>query len=202
VNEYILKENKIEPNAFEIQFSVYRNYNSDKDKILQTSPWESKPNNLRAFMDNIDPEGGWGNEAVEIGLWHVFQEAQNGTVTQVILIGDRPANSKQEVSEKRLEFGESYWQNTKFAAPTDCDSEVNHLVQHGIRVNAFYVEDTAKSLFTDIARKTGGRSEMLDINSPVGAEMLTNLVTEEILRSVAGDTLVEAYRTKFNKGYK
>jgi len=45
----------------------------------------------------------------------------------------------------------------------------------------------------------------LDINSPSGAEILTNLVTVEVLRNVGGkekgDSLVEAYRTKFIKTY-
>jgi len=198
----ILKSNKIEPNAFEMQFSVYRNYNSFEDKILQTSPWESKPDNLRTFMDNIEPEGGWGNEAIEIGLWHANQEAASGTVNQVILIGDKPANTKNEVISKRREKGEKYWTKTKFTAPKFYETELNLLATNGIRVHTFYVDDDSKTVFTEIANKTNGRCEKLDINSSAGAEMLTNLVTEEILRSVAGDSLVEAYRTKFNKGYK
>ena len=38
--------------------------------------------------------------------------------------------------------------------------------------------------FKEIADATGGRSELLDINSSGGADMLTDLVTREILRNV------------------
>jgi hypothetical protein len=45
----------------------------------------------------------------------------------------------------------------------------------------------------------------LDINSSKGAEMLTDLVTEEILRNCGGiskgNTLVEAYRKTYGKSY-
>ncbi|CAF2387971.1 unnamed protein product [Rotaria sp. Silwood2] len=41
----ILKENKIDEDSFEVQFVVYRNYNSREDKILQHSPWETKHDN-------------------------------------------------------------------------------------------------------------------------------------------------------------
>ena len=44
---------------------------------------------------------------------------------------------------------------------------------------------------------------MLDINSPAGSQILTDLVTEEVLRNVGGasrgNTLVQAYRSKFKK---
>jgi hypothetical protein len=64
----------------------------------------------------------------------------------------------------------------------------------------------AEKLFKEIATASKGRSELLDINSPTGSQMLTDLVTEEILRNVGGtrngDALVEAYRSKFGKSYK
>ncbi|CAF4680899.1 unnamed protein product, partial [Rotaria sp. Silwood2] len=43
----ILKDHEINSNSFQIQFFVYRNYNSREDKILQSSSWETKPHNLR-----------------------------------------------------------------------------------------------------------------------------------------------------------
>jgi hypothetical protein len=36
-----------------MQFAVYRNYNVSAEKLLQYSGWESKPQNLRQFMDSI-----------------------------------------------------------------------------------------------------------------------------------------------------
>ncbi|CAF4350286.1 unnamed protein product, partial [Rotaria magnacalcarata] len=82
----ILKDHKMDSNSFQLQFAVYRNYNSLEDKLLQSSPWETKPNNLRAFMNTIGVEGGWVNEAIEIGLWHANQEHEREPITQVILI--------------------------------------------------------------------------------------------------------------------
>ncbi|CAF4349492.1 unnamed protein product, partial [Rotaria magnacalcarata] len=82
----ILKDHKMDSNSFQLQFAVYRNYNSKEDKLLQSSPWETKPHNLRAFMNTIGVEGGWVNEAIEIGLWHANQEHEREPITQVILI--------------------------------------------------------------------------------------------------------------------
>jgi hypothetical protein len=46
---------------------------------------------------------------------------------------------------------------------------------------------------------------MLDINSRVGSDMLTDLVTEEILNNIGGQSrgkdLVTVYRKKFPKSY-
>ncbi|MBX9585798.1 MAG: hypothetical protein K2X50_00940 [Gammaproteobacteria bacterium] len=202
----ILKDNGFAPDAFELQFSVYRNYSSGNDLLLQTSTWETKPSNLRAFMDRIQPEGGQGNEAIEIGLWHASEEARNGEITQVILIGDANPNTAQDVTIKRGGKGEAYWRQTKFAAPTFYMNELQVLKANEIPVHSFYVARSAESSFRQIAQETGGRSEFLDVNSPDGAAMLTNLVTEEILRSVGGDNrgddLVQAYRAKFARSYK
>ena len=75
-----------------------------------------------------------------------------------------------------------------------------------IPIHAFYVAQDAAANFKEIAHATGGRSTLLDINSPAGADMLTDLVTREILRNVGGEekgaALVEAYNKKFLKSYK
>jgi hypothetical protein len=104
----ILKELGIPENAFQMQFVVYRNYSSGPKLILQHSSWESDPKELRAFMATIQPNGGQGNEAIEIDLWHAANEAQSG-ISQVILIGDAPANTEQEVGSKR---NDSHWEKS------------------------------------------------------------------------------------------
>ena len=63
-----------------------------------------------------------------------------------------------------------------------------------------------KNNFREISGSTG-RCEELDINSSAGAETLTNLVNEEILRNVGrtngrGDALVDAYRVKYEKSFE
>ncbi|CAF1573592.1 unnamed protein product [Didymodactylos carnosus] len=156
-------------------------------------------------MNKIEVEGGWGNEAIEIGLWHANRENERENITQVILIGDAPPNTKNEVNEKKQRYGQSFWEKTKFAQSTYYEDELAKLKVDGIPVHAFFVEQRAEESFKKIAKETGGRCEMLDINSSSGSEMLTDLVTEEILRNVGGslkgDALVEAYRNKFGKSY-
>jgi hypothetical protein len=53
---------------------------------LQQSTWETKPQTLINFLWAIKTEGGWGNEAIVIGL---FQANQEKNLSQVILIGDQ-----------------------------------------------------------------------------------------------------------------
>jgi hypothetical protein len=199
----ILKDNNISSDSFQIQFAVYRNYNSREDKILQSSPWETRPDNLRAFMNTIEVEGGMGNEAIEIGLWHANKENERDNITQVILIGDAPPNTKDDVNKKRQRLEENYWKTTKFAQPTYYEDELAKLISNSIPVHAFFVESRAKESFKAITSPTGGRCEMLDINSPSGSQILTDLVTKEILRNVGGlskgDALVKAYTDKFGK---
>ncbi|CAF4273892.1 unnamed protein product [Rotaria magnacalcarata] len=201
----ILKDHKMDSNSFQLQFAAYRNYNSKEDKLLQSSPWETKPHNLRAFMNTIGVEGGWVNEAIEIGLWHANQEHEREPITQVILIGDAPPNSLEEVATKRGKFGKKYWKNTRFAKETYYEQELGKLMTNNISVHAFYVEKRAEEKFHEIATRTGGRCAMLDINSSLGSDMLTNLVTEEILNNIGGlskgKDLVTAYRKKFSKSY-
>ncbi|CAF4711773.1 unnamed protein product, partial [Rotaria sp. Silwood2] len=93
----VLKEEELASDAFRMQFAIYRNYNSKEKKILEASSWEEKPKNLGAFMSSIRPEGGWQEEAIEIGLWHASNESETQEfISQIILIGDAPANTEQQ----------------------------------------------------------------------------------------------------------
>ncbi|CAF0951758.1 unnamed protein product [Rotaria sp. Silwood1] len=111
--------------------------------------------------------------------------------------GDTLPNTKNEVNEKRNYYGEKYWKGTKFARPTYYKDELEKLKAHRIPVHAFFIEQRAEAVFKQIVNETGGRCEMLDINSSSSSQMLTDLVTEEILRNVRrstkGNALVEAY---------
>ena len=201
----ILNDEGMDPQSFQLQFVVYRNYSNAQDKLLQSSSWETKPQNLRAFMNTIDVEGGMGNEAIEIGLWHANQEHLREAISQVILIGDAPPNTIDEVKRRRENFGQTYWKKTKFAEPTFYLNELERLIVENIPVHAFYVEQLAEEKFREIAKRSHGRCELLDINSSAGSDMLTDLVTEEILNNVGGQLkgqkLVKAYRKKFPKSY-
>jgi hypothetical protein len=201
----VLAEKGLPSDAFQMQFAIYRNYNSAENKILQVSPWNSKASNLRAFMDTIGPEGGWGNEAIEIGLWHAVKESEMpDLISQVILIGDAPANSQNEITQKRAHFGENYWKTTRFDKPTYYASELKKLKDKNIPIHAFYLTSSAKKNFEEIARETSGRCEQLNIHSAQGAELLTDFVTEEVLRKTGGDegdAIVELYRAKYVKSF-
>ncbi|CAF3193876.1 unnamed protein product [Rotaria sp. Silwood2] len=199
----ILKEQMLPSDIFQLQIVIYRNYNSKENKILQASSWETKANNLRAFLNTINPEGGWGREAIEIGLWHAVKKSETkNSISQVILIGDAPPNTQADVNEKRANLGQAYWKKTRFSKPIYYEYELQKLKEKNIPVHAFYLISYAKSDFRKIAKETGGRYEYLDIHSSSDAESLTDFVTEEILRSAAGDQeddAVELYRSKYSK---
>jgi len=138
----ILMEHNIKE-PFEMQFAVYRNYNAKL--VLEYSPFESRPNNLKSFMNSISVDGGYGPEAIEIGLWHVNQVKD---VSQVILIGDAPAQSKEETIENRSSYkGENYWRTTEYKDVLDYQEE---LAKIKVPIHCFYVDEYAKKNFLNI----------------------------------------------------
>jgi hypothetical protein len=197
----ILIEKKLPSDTLQMQIAIYRNYNSKENKLLQVSSWETKAGNLRAFMSTVGSEGGWDQEAIEIGLWHAVKESEmQNSISQVILIGDAPANTQQEVSQKRARFGEAYWMKTKFSEPVYYEHQLQLLKGKNIPVHAFYLATYAEDDFRKIASETRGRCEKLDIHSSEGAEYLTDFVTEEILRNAAGDqgdAAVKLYKARY-----
>lgn len=85
-----------------------------------------------------------------------------------------------------------------------CKEPTSLLKTKEIPVHAFYVRDYEKltKAFRNIAKLTGGKSEYLDIDSVVGAELLTDVITERILHNIGGDGLVKSHRDKYAaKGY-
>jgi len=90
----------------------------------------------------------------------------------------------------------------KWILETNCWRALQQLQQKGIPVHAFYVDYYAQKAFEEISKTTNGTSNFLDINSRKGAELLTDLVTQQILRNVGGEKLVECYQRKFIKGHK
>ena len=200
----ILKEKGLPTDVFQMQFVVYRDYDC-KDELLQSSSWETKPNNLRSFIENMEAKGGGDYaEAIEIGLWYaVDQSKMLGDISQVILIGDAPAKEKEAISKDRRKFGgESYWSKTKYGTETYYKDEVRNLQEKKIPVHAYYLHEGAKNNFEYIAKETRGRCEFLNIQSSVGAESLTAFVTEEVLRKTAGDqgeAAVKLYRERYGR---
>ena len=126
-----------------------------------------------------------GNEAVEIGLQHTVSEATNcGEVPlhQVFLIGDMPPNTRQEVDSRRASYNS--WAGTKFATPAYWDVELQKLKAKGIPVYGFYVANYAQSAFADIASRSNGKSEYLDVNSANSQEILLKMFIPVILAKI------------------
>ena len=196
----VLSKQGLPNDAFQMQCVVYRDYDCREDGLLQSSAWESKPDNLRNFMAKITAMGGGDYaEAIEIGLWHAVQQSESSEeLSQVILIGDAPAKETPAINrDRQATGGDAYWGKTKYKTSTHYVAEIQKLKAKSIPVHTFYLADGARANFEKIARKTSGRVAYLDIRSAQGAESLTHLVTQEILRKSAGDqgdAVVALYR--------
>jgi len=193
----ILKENKMDPKQFQIQFAAYRNYNAPESELLKYSGWCDDPLLLNRFLNDVPPAYGIGNEAVEVALQYINDDPD---INEIIIIGDVPPNTKKEVEAARSQYhgGESYWATTRFANITNYEIEMNKLKQKEIKVNCFYLTEYAKPVFVQMASSTQGISAFLDIHSSKGAQMLTELVSVRVLMAVGGDKLVKAYEGKFH----
>jgi len=112
---------------FELQFAVYRNYNASE--VLQYSTFSSKSQDLKDFMTGIDVDGGLGDEAIEIGFWHVNKEAENRTISQVLLIGDAPPQSKEESKGNRHRniYNRRCWEGKDFENVYDYEEQMRYL---------------------------------------------------------------------------
>lgn len=184
-------ENLNDLTSFQIKIVAYRNYNSPPDLLLQQSTWESKAENLIKFLGSVDPLYGWGNEAIEVALWQANEEAD---LSQIVLIGDAPPNTKQEVQDKR---SSQNWTATKYKNPTYYEDELNKIKNKDISVHCYYLDNSAKQKFNEIATQTGGKCDHLDIFSEKGPEMLINHLTVKVLEKIGGSELVKVYHKKY-----
>jgi len=191
----------------------------EAEYLLENSAWGCKPDTLRFFFNKVKVDGGWGEEAIEIGLAHANAEAQSlGGVSQVIIIGDAMANTPDQVIGKRGDsqsgFTEKYWSKTKFSKSTNWKLEIAKLKALNIPVHTFYIPTgdatwTAKTKenFNLISKETGADSYLLNINDvTTGGEELTYLICTQILFNTAsskeaGDELKQAYEKKYPRTY-
>jgi hypothetical protein len=99
----------------------------------------------------------------------------------VILIGDAPPNTPEEVARKREDHGgAAYWAATPYAAAVSAADEAEALRARGVPVHAFYVrrgEDVQRE-FEALSQMTGGGAGFLNIDSPDGARLLTDTVAQ------------------------
>jgi len=192
--------NKGQKATVEIQVAVYRNYSSPSHHLMEFSGWESNPHGLWTFLETIVPRGGQGNEAIEVALHYAADKYESDNINQCVLIGDYPPNTREEVVSKRGGQGELYWSKTPYRQITFYQNELLRLKEQKLSVHCFWVAPYAKTAFREIAFVTGGRASALDIQSHHGADDLTDLLAEEILRKVGGDALVDEYTLLFGRG--
>ena len=143
----ILEENGISGNSFQMQFAVYRDSDASQDEILQYSHWESKPENLKSFMDTIESKYGNGDfeEAIEVALWHANTEHERSPISQVIIIVDASAKSKEAIIKTRQHYyGLNYWSNSIYKDVVYYQDELEKLKASGIPVHTFYLNDYVK----------------------------------------------------------
>jgi hypothetical protein len=151
-------------------------------------------------LEKIATNGGQGNEAVEVGFWHVNQELAKGPVSQVILIGDMPPNTKEDYQEKRANLNRtSIYNEVKYY-----EDELKGIVSKNVPIYAYYLKPSAQAVFEAIAKETQGTCQSLNVSSSQGANELTDLVTKQILQDVGnnlapgdGEKLVEAYNAAY-----
>ena len=106
-----LKKQKLSEDLVVMKVAGYRNYNSLEDGILSApSNWSSNSNEISEYINtHLISKGGWGNEAIEIGLWYANQEIINNQglpLSMIIIIGDALANTPDNVTVKRQKIAE------------------------------------------------------------------------------------------------
>jgi hypothetical protein len=191
----VLREAGVVDRSFEMQFAVYRNYNSKKAGLFQHyQGWTKTPAVLQAFMGGLTAMDGAGREAIEIGLWHANQlvaNRQEGERYQVVLIGDAGPNHADEVVKNRYQASEGhprYWDDQPYAHVRHFEDELKKLVLEEVPVHTFHIgtHGGVHSSFPDIAKRSSGHNAPLDIHSDAGAVTLKRLITERVLDDVVG----------------
>jgi hypothetical protein len=194
-----------------VQFAAYRNYSNTADTVLVHSAWVSAASQLKPFLDTIRPDGGQGNEAVELGLAHavlLHDSCEEGDqVSQIALIGDMPPNTVQEVTDKRASRGESYWSQTKFAKPTSYEVELAKIIQRKIPIHCFCIGSSPRPIFSKIAQQSvdedgeHGTCQDLDLkNADMAAENLLDTLSKTICQDAGGADAVTYYMELKRKG--
>lgn len=98
---YDTLKNKNFKGQLEMQIIFYRNYNVGFDKLIEISPFDNTGNSLKQFVTNSKVSGGWGNEAIEVGLQYANTLVDIG---EIFIIGDARGNTPAEVKQKRLTY--------------------------------------------------------------------------------------------------
>jgi hypothetical protein len=194
--QMVLQQAEVYNRRYELQFATYRNNSSGKDGLLQRSSWTSDPGALASFMETVDMREGEEREAIEIGLRHANSEVaerREGERYQVILIGDAPPNTREQVIRSRnrtsaVADNPNYWEDAPYAHVQHYEAELQQLVLEEIPVHTFYIGNTGSTegMFVDIAARSNGFSAPVDIRSEAGSATIRRLLTERVLDDELG----------------
>ena len=199
-------KNNMDPKYFQMQFIAYRSYDAaSHDLLLQMSGWSSDSALLQKFLKGVDARFGQGEEAVEVALQHVNRmvEEDNDDIAAVLLIGDAPpTKTPEDVKRYRELYSSKYdWaKSVYFSQETYWKDELEKMVNNGVPLNTYYLQEWAKPDFEVMANKTKGKCQPLDVNSKSSAEELTAIVAKTILDACggkAGKALVDEYEKMF-----
>jgi len=213
--QQVLDSEKIS-SGFELQIATFSNYNVPVEQIVEASSWEAKPHALSMFLQNLCVRGGWGDEAIECGLMHALTEHKKRPLDQIIVIGDAPANTLDSIKYKRSKVslhshgGEAYWtaQTPSWSpdgiAIIDAQGVLARIqAVKPVPLHAYFMNKRAEQSFAQLSGATGGGNHgKLDVNSREGAKLLTDAVCKQILSSLGGKALEDAYermKPSFNR---
>ncbi|EAR94923.2 helicase carboxy-terminal domain protein (macronuclear) [Tetrahymena thermophila SB210] len=200
----ILKQKGYDPQCFQIMICCFRSYNSKFEEILEASSWENNPDKLRSYLQKITASGGtYPGESVEVGLWWANKQSDENPIGQVIVLGDQPAHLQQEAQSHRQQLGQLYWDSTPLKGLTYYVPECYKLQSKNVPVNTFYLNQSAKQTYEEIASLTKGISQFLDINSAQSSKELKNAFVEQILKDIGkedgrSNELIQAYKEKYS----
>ncbi len=117
-----------------MQLGVYRNFGCPDHLLLQTTDWESSSEPLFKFLQGVRASYGNGyREGVELGLHHAVQQHSAEPISQVIIIGDAPPNTRAQSEGKRNKYPTSRFPNQLYF-----DDQRAALMEAGVVVHAFY----------------------------------------------------------------
>ena len=160
--------------------SAGQEHELERAKVIEASPWTDNPASLVKFVGSIRCHSGTGcdgPEAVEAALYHANNDPTQQP-TRVLLIGDAPPHHERKGQKlERLTVHASNLGDGGFVAggvlSTDYRQECTKLKEKQVKVFSFYLNESAKAAFDEIASMTGGESKKLDCND---AESLVHAV--------------------------
>jgi hypothetical protein len=194
----ILTEKNIDTSNVLMKIAVYRNYDSKIDKVYEESSWETDAKNLKKFLGKVKPKGGWGKEAMEVGLFRATQEIDGG-LSQIFIIGDMPHNTANDIVYKQNdEDGREYW-DKHLPGIQEAPVYVDQFKAKGIPIHTLYLQEDhgTKECFTKISSETAGDSFFLDVEDNNSAEKLVEVVNVQILKSMKNPDLLESYKKEY-----